>query len=108
RVGCVGESRYGLLNVLHRLDEQALPLMAERYAQLAERRGAAVHRPLAGPRLEVDEADLAITIARLGLDPSRPVAAFCGGAGDGPRRPGPAGAFAGSRARWRRAGARSG
>ena len=94
RVGFVGESRYGLLNVLHRLDEQALRLMAERYAQLAERPGEAVHRPLALPRLEVDEANLAITIARLGLDRSRPVAAFCVGAEFGPAKRWPARHFA--------------
>ena len=94
RVGFVGESRYGLLNVLHRLDEQALPLMAERYAQLAERPGEAVHRPLALPRLEVDEANLAITIARLGLDRSRPIVAFCVGAEFGPAKRWPARHFA--------------
>jgi heptosyltransferase-2 len=94
RVGFVGESRYGLLNVLHRLDEQALPLMAERYAQLAEHPGEAVHRPLALPRLELDEANLAITIARLGLDHSRPVAAFCVGAEYGPAKRWPARHFA--------------
>ncbi len=38
RVGFLGESRYGLLNVRHRLDESAVPLMAERYAPA--RRGA--------------------------------------------------------------------
>jgi heptosyltransferase-2 len=94
RVGFVGEARYGLLNVLHRLDEQALPLMAERYAQLAERPGEPPHRPLAFPRLEVDEASLAITIARLGLDRSRPIVAFCPGAEYGPAKRWPARHFA--------------
>jgi ADP-heptose:LPS heptosyltransferase len=32
RVGFVGESRYGLLNLVHKLDEKRMPLMAERYA----------------------------------------------------------------------------
>ena len=36
RVGFVGESRYGVLNIRHKLDAAALPLMAERYAKLAE------------------------------------------------------------------------
>ncbi len=94
RVGFVGEARYGLLNALHRLDEQALPLMAERYAQLAEPPGAPPHRPLAPPRLEVDEANLAITIARLGLDRSQPVVAFCPGAEYGPAKRWPARHFA--------------
>jgi heptosyltransferase-2 len=94
RVGFLGEARYGLLNVLHRLDEAALPLMAERYAQLAELPGEPPHRPLALPRLEIDEANLAITIARLGLDRSRPVVAFCPGAEYGPAKRWPARHFA--------------
>jgi len=94
RIGFVGEARYGLLNVRHRLDEEAMPMMAERYAQLAEAPGAPAHRPLAPPRLEPDEANLAITIARLGLDRSRPVAAFCPGAEYGPAKRWPARHFA--------------
>jgi heptosyltransferase-2 len=94
RIGFVGEARYGLLNVLHRLDEEAVPLMAERYAQLAEAPGEPPHRPLVPPRLEVDEANLAITIARLGLDRSRPIVAFCPGAEYGPAKRWPVRHFA--------------
>jgi heptosyltransferase-2 len=94
RVGFLGEARHVVLNVVHRLDEQALPLMAERYAQLAEAPGQPVHRPLAPPRLEVDEANLAITIARLGVDRSRPVVAFCPGAEYGPAKRWPTRHFA--------------
>ena len=94
RVGFVGEARYGLLNVRYRLDEAAVPLMAERYAMLAAPPGEPLSRPLAPPRLEVDEANLAITIARLGLDRSRPVAAFCPGAEFGPAKRWPARHFA--------------
>ena len=39
RVGFTGESRYGLINVRHDLDKQALPLMVERFVQLAETPG---------------------------------------------------------------------
>ncbi len=94
RVGFVGEARYGLLNVRHRLDEAAAPLMAERYALLAAPPGEPLPRPLAPPRLDVDEANLAITIARLGLDRTRPVAAFCPGAEFGPSKRWPARHFA--------------
>jgi heptosyltransferase-2 len=94
RVGFVGEARYGLLNVRYRLDETAVPLMAERYAQLAAAPGDAPPRPLAPPRLEVDEANLAIAIARFGLDRARPVAAFCPGAEYGPAKRWPARHFA--------------
>jgi len=51
-------------------------------------------RPLAPPRLEVDEANLAIAIARFGLDRSRPVAAFCPGAEFGPAKRWPTRHFA--------------
>ena len=94
RVGFVGEARYGLLNVRYRLDEEAVPLMAERYVLLAAPPGEPPPRPLAPPRLEVDEANLAIAIARFGLDRSRPVAAFCPGAEYGPAKRWPARHFA--------------
>jgi heptosyltransferase-2 len=94
RVGFVGEARYGLLNVPYRLDEAAVPLMAERYALLAAPPGEPPPRPLAPPRLEVDEANLAIAIARFGLDRSRPVAVFCPGAEYGPAKRWPARHFA--------------
>jgi len=94
RVGFVGESRFGLLNILHKLNERTLPLMAERYAQLAEKPGEAVSRPLAKPRLSVDLANLLITVSRIGLDRSKPVAVFCPGAEFGPAKRWPAGHFA--------------
>ena len=94
RVGFTGEARYGLLNVRYSLDEAAAPLMAERYAMLAAPPGEPLPRPLAPPRLEVDEANLTIAIARFGLDRSRPVAAFCPGAEYGPAKRWPARHFA--------------
>jgi len=94
RAGFVGESRYGLLNLMHKLDARALPLMAERYAQLAEKPGEPVSRPLAKPRLLVDLANQLITVSRLGLDRSRPVVVFCPGAEYGPAKRWPARHFA--------------
>jgi heptosyltransferase-2 len=94
RTGFVGELRYGLLNRRHRLDEKALPLMAERYAQLAEAPGAAPERPLPEVRLRVDQANLAQTLERLGLSRSKPIVAFCPGAEYGPAKRWPAQYFA--------------
>jgi heptosyltransferase-2 len=94
RAGFVGESRYGLLNLAHRLNEKALPLMAERYAQLAEKPGDPPERPLPEVRLRVDEAKLLVALARLGLSRKRPVAAFCPGAEYGPSKRWPAEHFA--------------
>jgi len=94
RVGFVGEQRFGLLNVLHRLDEQRLPLMADRYAQLAVAPGEPVPAPLPQTRLRVDAANRDAALARLGLDASRPVVAFCPGAEYGPAKRWPAEHFA--------------
>jgi len=94
RVGFVGESRYGLINVRHRLDAAALPLMAERYAKLAEPAEAPPVRPLRAARLEVNQANLVITLSRLGLDRSRPIAVLCPGAEYGPAKRWPARHFA--------------
>ncbi len=94
RAGYVGESRYGLLNLVHKLDQAKLPLMAERYAQLAEKPGAELQRPLPPVRLEVDPVNTARTTARLDLDRSRPIAAFCPGAEYGPAKRWPARHFA--------------
>ena len=94
RAGYAGESRYGLLNLVHRLDSDKLPLMAERYAQLAEKPGAELPRPLPPVRLQIDPVNTARTTARLDLDRSRPVAAFCPGAEYGPAKRWPARHFA--------------
>ena len=86
RTGFVGEARWGLLNDARRLDKQALPLMVERFALLAEVPGDAVKRPLAAAQLEVDHAQRAASLRRLGLAPRRPVAALCPGAEYGPAK----------------------
>jgi heptosyltransferase-2 len=94
RSGFVGESRYGLLNLAHKLDAKRSPLMAERYAQLAEKPGTMPALPLPETKLEVDEANLAIALRRLGLSRAKPVVAFCPGAEYGPSKRWPARHFA--------------
>jgi heptosyltransferase-2 len=94
RIGFRGEARYVLLNVRHRLDEPAAPLMAERYLQLAEAPGRPVERPIPAVRIEVDQANLLITASRLGLDRSKPVVVLCPGAEYGPAKRWPARHFA--------------
>jgi len=86
RTGFVGEARWGLLNDARRLDKQALPLMVERFALLAEATGDAVKRPLAAAQLKVDHAQRAAALRKLALDPRRPVAALCPGAEYGPAK----------------------
>jgi len=94
RTGFTGELRYGLLNRVHKLDEKALPLMAERYAKLAEEPESPPERPLAEVKLRVDEAHLALALARLGLSRAKPMVAFCPGAEYGPAKRWPARYFA--------------
>jgi heptosyltransferase-2 len=94
RTGFVGESRHGLLNLVHDLDEKKLPLMAERYAQLAEKPGTKPALPLPQTRLRIDEANLVLDLGQLGLSRAKPVVAFCPGAEYGPSKRWPARHFA--------------
>jgi heptosyltransferase-2 len=94
RSGFVGEMRYGLLNVVHKLDAKRSPLMADRYAQLAEKPGTKPALPLPQTGLAVSEVNLAIALRRLGLSRAKPVVAFCPGAEYGPSKRWPARHFA--------------
>src|SRR5438105_10181138 len=76
RTGYRGEMRYGLINDMRRLDERAAPLIVERYAALAQPAGEALARPLPQPRLEIDPQACSATLARHGLDCSRPLVAL--------------------------------
>jgi heptosyltransferase-2 len=94
RTGYRGEMRYGLLNDMRTLDETALPLIAERYAALAQPAGEAFARPLPQPRLTVDDSQRRATVARYSLDVSKPIAVFAPGAEYGPAKRWPARHFA--------------
>jgi heptosyltransferase II len=94
RIGFIGEQRYGLINIRHRLDKQLLPLMAERYAKLAEGPDAMPKRPLAAPSLRIDEANRMRLLQTHGLTVERPVIAFCPGAEFGPAKRWPVRHFA--------------
>lgn len=92
RAGYVGESRYGLLNVLHRLPRHAPPPMVERYLALADIPGAPLPA-LPATRLAASGTNLARTLVSLALAPpsdARPVAALCPGAEFGPAKRWPA------------------
>jgi len=94
RVGFTGESRYGLLNVRHTLDKAALPLMVERFAQLAEAPGTPPSRPIPFPRIRSTAEDQQRTLAELGIARPDRVIAFCPGAEYGPAKRWPAAHFA--------------
>ncbi|HSD36810.1 MAG TPA: lipopolysaccharide heptosyltransferase II [Rhodocyclaceae bacterium] len=86
RVGFTGESRYGLINVRHTLDEKATPLQVERYAILAEEPYQPLPRPLPNPSLSVDAAAAAGSLQNLGLNASPSPVIFCPGAEYGPAK----------------------
>ena len=94
RTGYRGEMRYGVLNDVRVLDEEALPLIVERYAALAQPAGESLLRPVPEPRLAIDESARRATLAKLGLTTGKPVAVFAPGAEYGPAKRWPARHFA--------------
>ncbi len=94
RTGFTGEMRYGLLNDARRLDKKMLPLMVERFAQLAESTDGKIPRPLANPRLSIPTKQRDATLEKLGLTLDQPVAIFCPGAEYGPAKRWPVAYFA--------------
>ncbi|HEX5336818.1 MAG TPA: lipopolysaccharide heptosyltransferase II [Gallionella sp.] len=94
RTGFIGEMRYGLLNDARKLDKIVLPLMVERFAQLAEAPGEPLPRPLTAPRLAVSATLREATLGKLGLTLDKPVAVFCPGAEYGPAKRWPEAYFA--------------
>jgi heptosyltransferase-2 len=86
RTGFIGEWRFGLLNDARKLDKTALPLMVERFSQLAEDPLGHIPRPLAYPKLDISRAQRDASLSKLGLTLASPVAVFCPGAEYGPAK----------------------
>lgn len=80
RTGFIGEMRYGLLNDARKLDKSKLPLMVERFSQLAEDKGQDIARPIENPRLLVSVEQRRLVLERFKLDTNQPIAVFCPGA----------------------------
>ena len=81
RSGYVGESRYGLLNLLYRRGDRA---MREHYARLSEAPDTEPVAPLPQPRLRVQPAQASATRTRFGLESG--YAVLCPGAEYGPAK----------------------
>jgi heptosyltransferase-2 len=98
RVGYKGESRHGLINVMHHDETPPRPMVAF-YAALATPRvaaqGAAVRAALPRPKLVVSEAQISAVCQRTGIDAARPLVAFAPGAEFGGAKRWPARHFAG-------------
>ena len=94
RTGFVGEMRYGLLNDARSLNKARLPLMVQRFAQLAEQAGDDIPRPLPDPVLSVTDWQRDAVLHKLGLTLDKSVAIFCPGAEYGPAKRWPVPYFA--------------
>jgi heptosyltransferase-2 len=89
RVGYKGESRYGLINVMHH-DDTPPRAMVPFYAALAQEAALALPGALPRPRLAVPGELVDRACARLGIAPGRPLVVFAPGAefGNAKRWPG--------------------
>ena len=96
RIGYVGESRYGLLNLPHPNPKKNAPRapMARFYAQLSETPGRNLGDELPSPRLIADPVRSISTKVALGLKPAERLVALCAGAEYGPAKRWPAEHFA--------------
>jgi heptosyltransferase-2 len=81
RSGYVGESRYGLLNLLYRKNGSGMPL---HYTRLSEPPGKPVRQPLTHPRLRSAPGEIDSTRGKFGL--AERYAALCPGAEYGPAK----------------------
>jgi len=98
RVGYKGESRHGLINVMHHDETPPRPMVAF-YAALATapvaEQGAAARAALPRPKLVVSDAQIAAVCQRTGIAAERPLLAFAPGAEFGGAKRWPARHFAG-------------
>ncbi|MEN8130661.1 MAG: lipopolysaccharide heptosyltransferase II [Pseudomonadota bacterium] len=95
RSGYLGESRYGLLNEIHALDQARMSLLVRHYAALAYPPGQSqALGNIPSPRLNVDERCRQDLIERLQLSLDRPIIVFAPGAQYGPAKQWPGEYFA--------------
>jgi heptosyltransferase-2 len=86
RTGFIGEMRFGLLNDARKLEKSKLPLMVERFSQLAEDIHQEISPPIPHPYLPVSEEQKALVLERFKLNTDQPIAVFCPGAEFGPAK----------------------
>jgi heptosyltransferase-2 len=86
RTGFIGEMRFGLLNDARKLEKSKLPLMVERFSQLAEDKLQEISRPIPHPYLPVSEEQKALVLERFKLNTDQAIAVFCPGAEFGPAK----------------------
>jgi heptosyltransferase-2 len=94
RIGYKGESRYGLINVMHFDDAAAPRPMVAFYAALAQPPAASPAAGLPRPTLTMSAQQIHAVCARLKLELARPLIVFAPGAEFGAAKRWPAGHFA--------------
>ncbi|GHD34474.1 lipopolysaccharide heptosyltransferase II [Parahalioglobus pacificus] len=104
RTGWRGEMRFGLLNDIRLLDEQALPLMVQRFVALGQPEGAALPDPLPAPRLTVQAENAGRAAEAFNIADDQPLLALCPGAEFGGAKRWPASHYAELGKHYQRAG----
>lgn len=96
RTGYLGESRYGIVNDIRKLDATILPKKVQQYVALglAQDEAARVATEFEYPELSVNRAHRDTLIDQYGLSSDRPVVALAPGAAYGPIKRWPPGHFA--------------
>lgn len=94
RIGYRGESRYGLINVMHRLDKERLPRLADRYAALAAAPESQAQPAAVPPHLASTPEQQRAARAALDLPLDGAPIVFCPGAEFGAAKRWPARHFA--------------
>ncbi len=95
RTGWIGESRYGLVNDIRRLDKTRLPMMAQRFAALAAPAEADDLPQIEPPLLRVKQDEVERALQAMGLvEAEGRILALCPGAEFGPAKRWPASAYA--------------
>ncbi len=95
RTGWVGETRYGLLNDIRRLDKTRLPMMVQRFVALAAPAGADELPTIEAPSLLLEADEAAEALRALELEhASGSLLALCPGAEFGPAKRWPSAAYA--------------
>jgi len=85
RTGWKGESRYGLLNDLRKLDKEKYPLMVERFVALAVSPNSELPS-CPNPKLLIQNDGIPELLAKFSLDQDRPILVLCPGAEFGPSK----------------------
>ncbi|MFZ6816595.1 lipopolysaccharide heptosyltransferase II [Undibacterium sp. Rencai35W] len=94
RIGYKGESRYGLINVMHHDDPVAPRAMVPFYAALAAEPAPQIATSCGRPSLTVSESHIVATYTQLGLSREQPLICFAPGAEFGNAKRWPAAHFA--------------